>query len=305
VGRVQRETNMKQITKTILLALVGVLGTSAASAEQVERVLDASSDGVVFISNISGSIDVKGWSKNQVKVVADLGRDVEELIVERDGDEILIKVKVPKRNARHITSVLKINIPEKSSLEISSVSADVDVEAVLGELSLQSVSGDMKIDVFGSDVEIETVSGDIHLQGDNQEMLTETSSVSGDIEAYNLSGEVEVESVSGDLELIGGSFQRVRAGTVNGDVEIKAALSSDGRLEVETINGDVEVIFQGSVSARYDIETFNGDIDNCFGPKPERTSKYTPGRELGFTEGNGDARVQIETLNGGIILCSE
>jgi DUF4097 and DUF4098 domain-containing protein YvlB len=296
---------MKQITKTILLAIVGVLGTVAASAEQVERVLDASSDGDVFISNIAGSIDVKGWSKNQVKVVGDLGRDVEELIVERDGDEIVIKVRVPKRNSRYISSVLKIQVPMKSSLEISSVSADVDVEAVSGELRLQSVSGDMKIEVFGSDVEIETVSGDIELQGNNQEMVTETSSVSGDIEAYNLSGEVEAESVTGDIELIGGSFQRVRAGTVNGDVDFKAGLSSDGRLEVETINGDVEIIFQGSVSARFDIETFNGDIDNCFGPEPERTSRYTPGRELGFTQGNGDARVQIETLNGGIILCSD
>ena len=57
------------------------------------------------------------------------------------------------------------------------------------------------------------------------------------------------------------------------------------------------------MSARFDIETFNGSIDNCFGPEPVRTSRYTPGRELRFTEGDGNARVAIKTLNGGLRLC--
>jgi hypothetical protein len=34
-----------------------------------------------------------------------------------------------------------------------------------------------------------------------------------------------------------------------------------------------------------------------------RTSKYAPGRELRFTEGDGDARVSIKTLNGSLRLC--
>ena len=70
------------------------------------------------------------------------------------------------------------------------------------------------------------------------------------------------------------------------------------------VNGDVDVQFSGDVSARFDIETFNGDITNCFGPKAERTSKYTPGLELSFTEGDGDGRVTITTLNGDIDMCN-
>jgi len=288
---------MKQITKIILLAIVGVLATTATSAEEVERAVDASSDGNVAISNIAGTVDVIAWSKAEVSVFADLGRDVEELIVERHGDDVIVKVKVPKRNSRNITSDLTIHVPEDSSIEVSAVSADVTVTGVLGELRLQSVSGEMKSDVFGSDVQIETVSGDIELLGNNQEMLTETSSVSGDIEASGLKGEVEAESVSGDLTLMDGSFDRVQADTVNGDVDIEA--------EVETINGDVDIVFQGSVSARFDIETFNGEINNCFGPEPERTSRYTPGRELSFTQGGGGGRVEIETLNGSITMCDD
>jgi DUF4097 and DUF4098 domain-containing protein YvlB len=296
---------MKQITKIILLAIVGVLATTVTSAEEVERTVDASSDGNVSISNIAGTIDVIAWSRAEVSVQADLGRDVEELIVERHGDDVIVKVKVPKRNSRNITSDLTIHVPEDSSIEVSAVSADVTVAGVLGELQLQTVSGEMKSDVFGSDVQIETVSGDIELAGNNLEMLTETSSVSGSIEASDLKGEIEAASVSGDLVLSDGSFSRVQANTVNGDVDFDAELVDGGRLEVETINGDVDINFQGSVSARFDIETFNGEINNCFGPDPERTSRYAPGRELGFTQAGGSGRVEIETLNGSITMCQD
>ena len=71
------------------------------------------------------------------------------------------------------------------------------------------------------------------------------------------------------------------------------------------MNGRVEVIFIGDLSAEIDIESFNGRIKNCFGPKPERTSKYAPGWELSFTEGDGDGSVSIATLNGGITMCKE
>jgi DUF4097 and DUF4098 domain-containing protein YvlB len=76
-----------------------------------------------------------------------------------------------------------------------------------------------------------------------------------------------------------------------------------GRLDIETINGTVDVEFDGDVSARFDIETFNGSIRNCFGPDAVRTSQYAPGRELKFTEGDGDGRVTINTLNGSLNLC--
>ena len=76
-------------------------------------------------------------------------------------------------------------------------------------------------------------------------------------------------------------------------------------MELETINGSVDVEFRGDISARFSISTFNGRIRNCFGPEPERTSKYTPGYDLDFTEGSGSGRVSINTLNGSLRLCKD
>ena len=111
------------------------------------------------------------------------------------------------------------------------------------------------------------------------------------------------ESVSGDVVIAGGSFDRARIETVNGDIVYRSALRKDGKLHVETINGGVNIDFVGDVSARFDIETFNGDIENCFGPEAQRTSRYAPGRELSFTEGAGESRVVISSFNGDLTIC--
>ena len=289
--------------KTYTLTLLGMFSATTVVAADINESMDAAEDGTVSISNVAGSVDVQGWSRNQVEITGDLGDDVEELVFERDGDEIEIKVRTKRRNSHDIDTELVIKVPQGSSLEISTVSADIDVAEVAGEQSLESVSGDIATEAYAYDIDANSVSGDVEVEGDNLSMRSRLSSVSGDIDTENLSGEIAIESVSGDLVVVRGVFDRASLDTVNGDIVFHAQLLDDGRLDVETVNGSVDVEFAGEVSARFDIETFNGDIRNCFGPKAVRVSKYAPGYELKFTEGGGSGRVTIETLNGDLRLC--
>lgn len=296
---------MNRSTRTLNLTLALALAAPAAIADDVQRSVDASPNGNVSISNVAGSIEISGWSRNQVDVAADLGDGVEELIVERNGDDVIVKVKVPRKKHRDISSDLVIRVPEQSSIDVGGVSADIEIDNVYGEQRLHVVSGDIVTQAFGADVKAESVSGDIELDGDNREMLTQLSSVSGDIDAMQLRGEIEATSVSGDIVIADSAFERAQVNTVNGDMVFRAQLIDGGKLDIETINGSVDVDFDGDVSARFDIETFNGSIRNCFGPRAERTSKYAPGRELKFTEGGGASRVTIRTLNGSLTLCKD
>lgn len=293
----------REIMKTFTLALLGMFSATTVVATEINESMDAATDGTVSISNISGSVEVQGWSRNQVEITGDLGSDVEQLFFQRDGDEIEIKVKSSRGISRDIESDLVVKVPLASSLEVNTVSADIDVAGLTGEQSLESVSGDIATEAFASDIEVNSVSGDLEVEGDDQAMRSMLSSVSGDIDTENLAGEIGVESVSGDLVVANGVFDRVSMDTVNGDIVFHAQLLNDGRLDVETVNGSVDIKFAGEVSARFDIETFNGDIRNCFGPKAVRVSEYGPGYELKFTEGGGSGRVTIETLNGDLRLC--
>ncbi len=294
------------VKKLVFKYLVGAVALGVAltaNAREVDETIDASADGHVDIINISGSIEVYGWSNSRVEVTGELGEKVDELILERDGDKVLVKVKVPRNNSNNISSDLTIRVPEGSSIDVSTVSADITVEEVGGEQHLHTVSGDVVTQAAGSDVSAQAVSGDVDVTGDGGEAETQANTVSGDVTIVGVSGSVGAEAVSGDVTVRDGSFERASLNTVNGEIEFEAGLENDGKLTVESVNGDVDILFDGDVSARFDIETFNGDINNCFGPVAERTSKYAPGWELRFTQGDGDGRVTISTLNGDIDLC--
>ena len=290
---------MKRLTVVVL----GMLLAAPVMAEEVDRTLDAASDGRVHISNIAGAVTIDGWSRDQVQVTGELGRNVEELIFERDGDKVTIKVKVPQKSGRGIESDLYIQVPQASSIDVSTVSADIEVMKVTGEQSLGTVSGDIDTEGAESDISAEAVSGDIEVNGQNKVTNTRANTVSGDVQLVRVAGIADTESVSGDVMITDGSFERIDMSTVNGDLMFRSALQAGGKLTAETVNGSVDIEFTDDISGRFDIDTFNGDIDNCFGPKPERTSKYTPGLELSFQEGDGDARVNISTLNGDVSIC--
>jgi DUF4097 and DUF4098 domain-containing protein YvlB len=286
-----------------LATLLACTFATSVFAKDIDETIDAASDGHVDISNIAGSVTVKGWNKSSVRVTGTLGRNVEELVLESDGDKVHIKVKVPKSGNRSIDTDLVISVPRNSSLDVGTVSADIDVSDVMGEQSLHTVSGDVTTQQADANVGAESVSGDVRITGNESDGETNASSVSGDVYLSRVSGEVKATSVSGDIDVTQGSFARANLETVNGDIEFQSELRKGGKLKIDTVNGDVDVVFVGDVSATFDIDTFNGGIKNCFGPKAERTSKYSPGTELQFSEGGGDGRVVISTLNGKISLC--
>jgi hypothetical protein len=65
----------------------------------------------------------------------------------------------------------------------------------------------------------------------------------------------------------------------------------------------LHIDFTSTPSAQFDVQSFSGRIDNCFGPKPAET-RYGPGTRLEFKNGEGSARVRLETKSGNVELCA-
>ena len=304
LARLVKRCNVNKSISSYLIGMVSLAVAVTAGAREVDESIDAAADGQVEIINISGAVEVYGWSDSAVSVTGELGEKVDELILERNGNKVLVKVKVPRNNSNNISSDLTVRIPVRSSVDVSTVSADITVKDVQGEQMLHTVSGDVETNAYGSDVSAQTVSGDVDINGNGVNSETSANTVSGDVSIIGVSGDVAAESVSGDILVRDGAFERVGLNTVNGEIEFQGGFRNGAKLTAESVNGDVDIQFAGDVSARFDVETFNGDISNCFGPKAERTSKYAPGWELSFTEGGGDGRVTISTLNGNIDICN-
>lgn len=266
----------------------------------VDRTVDAHPRGEVSINNTAGEIRVIGWGRDQVRVTGTLGDGAEGLNVVSEGKYTSIKVEVPRRSRRVSDSEIEVRVPAGSRINVTSVAADILVEGVKGAQRLHSVSGDIETEVYEEDAALETVNGNFDVRGHDEAGLLTINTVTGDGDIRNIRGEIEAQSVNGDLEIEGSEFDRARVKTTNGDVTLEAGMADRARFEMDAINGELRLDILGDVNAEFDIETFNGGIRNDFGHEPQRKSRYGPGWMLRFTEGNGDARVRIKTLNGDV-----
>ena len=261
--------------------------------------------GAVEVSNVAGTVRVTGWDRNEVEVTGELGKGTEKLEFAVADKVTRIKVIMPGKSYDVEETNLVIHVPAASRLSVNTVSADIEVQGLLGAQRLQSVSADIRTAAAGEDVECKSVSGDIAVNGSFKKGLLTITTVSGDATALRVAGEVNANTVSGDVTLGLGETTRSRVRSTSGDLTLAALLAADGKLDAESISGDVRLELVGAVNAEFDISSFNGEIRNCFGPKAVSTSEYAPGKEWQFREGQGTGRVRIKTLNGDISICKK
>jgi len=83
-------------------------------------------------------------------------------------------------------------------------------------------------------------------------------------------------------------------------VRFEAGLSARATLSVESVSGGVDLLLPASLGAEFTVSTFSGAITNELGPAAEKSSRWTPEKELSFTTGSGGARITVETLSGAV-----
>ena len=302
--------------RTSLVILACVFATGVWADTQVDETKQAPADGRVEIDNVAGSVAVRAWDREEIRVEGKLGPDVTGLKFEVHKDWTDIEVVIPKRKRRKIQSDIVLHVPKKSDVMVKAVSASVDVFGLDSrELNLKAVSGDVDVKHCAGAMFLEAVSGDIRLS--NADAAVRATSVSGDITidgaptaviARSTSGEIEIEGVrrsvdaetiSGDIEVQGTDLERCELTSISGDVDFTGSLGTAGMVNGSTVSGDVELSFQREVSGQFDIATMSGDIDCDFGPKALRI-EGEPGRSLRFALGQGTAHVTVETASGDI-----
>ncbi|HTU67849.1 MAG TPA: DUF4097 family beta strand repeat-containing protein [Steroidobacteraceae bacterium] len=295
-------------SKTILATslLFAALPLAAlANGGPVNRTVPADANGEVEISNVSGTVDVRGWDRNEVQVTGHLGGSVERLDVESSGGHTLVKVVLPRGHSGDGEADIEVHVPKGSTVEVGVVSADISSRGVLGTQRLKTVSGEVTADVSGDDSEIRSVSGDVTVRGTGKPISLRLSSVSGSIDLMNSAGKLDVVTVSGDARVQMGETTEVRGRTTSGDLEVRAKLTSNGRIDVEGVSGEITLRVGAAGGVSTEIESFSGDIVGCLAEdKVERVSKYGPGVRLNLRAvESGGARIRAKTLSGDIDIC--
>jgi hypothetical protein len=295
----------------LVLALAGALcGASAFAATPIDQTRSLQPDGRVQIDNLKGRIQVRGWNRNEVHITGSLGEGVEKLVIEGSGDHLVVRVQYPKqmgtwRSDRTGPTDLLLQVPLRASLDIDSVSADVDVDGVAsGDLSIDSVSGDIVAAAAPRNADIDTVSGDLRVTLNSSDVRVET--VSGDVQLRGrLDGSVHGETVSGNLSVdsSGKRLRRLSAGTVSGNVVVRAGLADGGEIKAETVSGDIHLRMPRTLSARVEASSFSGSL-KAPGARVDK-EEFGPGSSLGHRYGSGSASIHLETFSGDADLTLE
>ena len=295
-----------KIPNALLAAAVLAAAAPAATAQQtINKTAKVAADATVEVSNVQGTIEISAWDRNEVDLVAVLESSKDEL--EYEATERNVRIEVRRERGKYKSDEddarLTLRVPKGARIIADAVSADITVTGVRGEQSLESVSGEVETQAFDAPVRATSVSGNITVAGSGGKAAVSTENVSGDSTVTGVRGNYAGEVVSGEIRAIVAAADRIDVDSVSGDIDLSVELGADSRLTLESVSGTIGLKVKPPVNADFDIESFSGDIENCFGPKPRDTSKYTPGSELDFTEGKGGARVEIQTLSGEISLC--
>jgi DUF4097 and DUF4098 domain-containing protein YvlB len=296
------------VTRVAFLTLSLSCAVAAAHAGTFRQQVAANPRGEVDISNIAGSVAIRGWDKPAVAITAELSGRTR--VVVRGGNgrtRVCVTNGSPScdwsSSSGRVRSVrLEVRVPRDSEVDASGVSAGITSRGIVGVQHLHTVSGEIDAELGAGDDDVQSVSGSIHLRGSGQDGTLHVANVSGDLSATNVAGELEARTVNGSLSAQLSRARIVRLDTTSGAIELDARLARGGRVETRTVSGHQSIKVAAPAGYSYAANTFSGNIENCFGQQVDR-NRYGPGSRLDGTRGAGAGRVRIKSLSGGISLC--
>ncbi len=229
--------------------------------ERFEQTYPLTSGGRVSVSNVNGSVVVEAWDRNEVQLVA---------IKTAESKERLQDVEV-RVNAR----------PDSISIETNYDRWRQDTN---GDRSKNGNSSRLKVDY--------------QLKVPRGAVLNEIETVNGDVTVSNFTNVVKVSTVNGKViasKLRGTS----NLSTVNGEVSADfGSIDATSKINLSAVNGKVNLVLPSDANATVKADSLNGVIENDFG-LPVRKGKYV-GRDLYGKLGNGEARIKLDSVNGGL-----
>jgi hypothetical protein len=265
------------------------IGASEYSVRE-EKKFAVSGQARLSLSTFDGSIEVRGWDRNEVVVeVEKVGPDqktVDRIQVKATQDGNAITIDVPKPSPLETTGMrrtpsanLAVSVPLQTavlarsgdgSIEIRRVSGKIDVDTEDGNVHVEEVTGDFVIRTGDGAVDARRVEGggrvntrDGNIRADG--MFTSLSLETGD-GAVDLDGRVEgdtrIHTGDGNVRARG-VFTSLTLETGDGAIDLVGrdgtAVASDWT--VTTGDGNITLELPAGVNADLDAQTSDGHVD--------------------------------------------
>ena len=242
----------------------------------------------------AGSITIKTWNRDAVRIQADTRRK-DHLDIGADGSSITVETSGKWGPAGN--SDVEITMPAWMAVEISGVETDLSVEGCKCAVNAETVRGEVTVKGGEGNVSVQSVEGSVTVTDVNGRV--EAQSVNESVTVERVTGDLAVQTVNGDVTLQEIKSGSVEASTVNGDITYDGTIQNGGRYELSTHQGDLAITMPENANATVSVNTFNGTFESDY---PVTLSGRNQRRKFSFTIGNGSARVDLESFGGDIRL---
>jgi DUF4097 and DUF4098 domain-containing protein YvlB len=297
--------------------------------ERTTKTLRLGANGELSLGNIAGDITVTRGGGNDatvdiIKVArarsAEEARELLTLVTvdvgERNG-RAEVKTRYPsgdenRRNNRrnfNVTVTYNVTAPSGTRLNVNSVSGNIKVSDIKGELSVGTVSGNVSVTSAGAITSAKSVSGSVEIINAQGDESLEASSVSGDVTIQRVTvRRIDAGSVSGNVKLEDVQCDRAEAHSTSGNITFTGPLARRGRYELKSFSGEVRLAIAGASGFEVDATTFSGDVRSDLpitmrgsaDPNDKRRR-----RSLNGTYGDGSAILELSTFSGSIVIAKK
>jgi DUF4097 and DUF4098 domain-containing protein YvlB len=249
-----------------------------SETEEFHQIYPLSANGRVELQNINGSVQIKAWDRDEVKLDAikraGSKERLQEVKIKVDAEKGSLSIRteypehdLPFRSNSHRDNPGSVEytlmVPRNARLdEVKLVNGNLDVEGVTGDVRASCVNGRLTARNLGGRAELSTVNGKLEASLDRVAspvevssvnaavLLTLPSDVKAGLEARTVSG-----SISNDFGIpvsnhrwvghelngeLGGGGPDVRVSNVNGRIEIRHANDHRPLSPAKNLNHDRE-----------------------------------------------------------------
>jgi DUF4097 and DUF4098 domain-containing protein YvlB len=297
-------------------------------SEKISRTLKIGASGELELSNLSGDIIItRGGGNVQIEAVKTArartiaeAREMLPLVnveFSERGSRAEVRVNYPSHQSGgrgrnvHVSVQFNVTVPEALRVSASSISGNISVTDVRGDLNLNSTSGDIIVTNGARLMSAKSTSGSVEIVNLRSDIPLAANSVSGHvIVRQSRSPRMELGSISGNVTLTEVQCERLEAETLSGDLEFNAALAKNGRYDLSSHSGSIRVMPSGNTGFELDANSFSGSIDSQLTLKDQRQGmgeygrRQTGGRtrSLRGVYGDGSASLDITTFSGSVVI---
>lgn len=255
-------------------------------------------DGLLVVRTVRGSVRIRGIDGNDVHLEAHYSLraatpEDEARVADPEADGVLritrleneLRVEVTESTGGIVAAIgrmmsggqgevdLDIGMPRTARLQLSGVSADVEVRDLQGDQSYRTISGDAALTDVSGTLRLQSVSGDMSVRG-------------GDLR-------IEGNTTSGDLSVAARRLELALVKSVSADIRLSGSFAPGVGHSVETVSGDLEVAPAGGLTIR--MSGISGSIHSDVPHRVESSG----GRRV-LTVGDGAAALEMRTMSGDV-----